>query len=222
MTCYNSSLWNNFIPCATRTITPSATCENLRNYNDIVIDLPIYQQAARMFVHGIFDKRYYTTTSFKSSSTKPSTPKTKRKRKFIPPKAIVNLTPKSRNLFKTLLSIAIQNSEGKNNNDGNKIIGILLKYQQSSSGEPRMVFQFDFLRQVELENSEHEGVSLEVKEDGKTPKNHRDSIDDGLLKLYIHSDAVMKVLGCTIDIDDKDGFTPLVYDRDGVLVDPNY
>lgn len=63
-------------------------------------------------------------------------------------------------------------------------------------------------------------VSLEVLEDG-TPKSPRDAIDDGLPKLYVHHNAFMKVLGATVDVNMED-ITPILYDREGNLMDPNF
>jgi len=47
----------------------------------------------------------------------------------------------------------------------------------------------------------HSRVSLEVLEDGVTPKPPSDSWDDDLPKLYIQRGAFMKVLGGTLDVD---------------------
>ena len=41
------------------------------------------------------------------------------------------------------------------------IVGILLRFQQSKSGEPRMVFTFDFVNQEQIGRKD-EPVSLEV------------------------------------------------------------
>eukprot|EP00957_Ditylum_brightwellii_P202154 15328836-Ditylum_brightwellii.AAC.2 len=66
-------------------------------------------------------------------------------------------------------------------------------------------------------------VSLEVLEDGVTPKPPSESQNDGLPKLYVHHSAFMKVLGSTVDVDiDKSGmFKPILYDREGNMMDPN-
>jgi len=146
---------------------------------------------------------------------------TKKKKKFIPPKAILNLTPKARDLFRKLLANVVKKDDSNIEENDNTIIGIMLKFKQSSSGEPRMVFQFNFVAKKDI-GDEDEPVSLELLDDGITPKNYRDSLNDGLPKFYVHSDAIMKVLGTTVDINEKDGVTPLVIDRDGNVVDPDY
>lgn len=63
-------------------------------------------------------------------------------------------------------------------------------------------------------------VSLEVLEDGVTPKPPEESEGDGLRKLYIHHNAFMKVLSCTLDVDEVN-MVPLLYDREGNKLDPN-
>ena len=62
-------------------------------------------------------------------------------------------------------------------------------------------------------------VSLEVLEDGVTPKSPEDSENDGLPKLYVHHNAFMKVLSCTLDVDEAN-LIPLLYDREGNKLDP--
>ena len=67
-------------------------------------------------------------------------------------------------------------------------------------------------------------VSLEMMEDGVTPKPPSESMDDGLPKLYIHHAAFMKVLGGTLDVklDAETGdLTPKLVDREGHEMDPN-
>jgi hypothetical protein len=72
-------------------------------------------------------------------------PRSKRKKsKFIPRKAAVKLTEKTRTFFKTLL-------ESNPDKDG-----IMLNFQQPMSGEPRMVFSFGFVTKDEL-SEEDEG-----------------------------------------------------------------
>lgn len=73
-----------------------------------------------------------------SSSSSSSNKRRKKKSKFIPRKAAVQLTEKARTLFKRLL-------ESNPSKDG-----ILLNYQQSSTGEPRMVFSFSFVTKDQL------------------------------------------------------------------------
>jgi hypothetical protein len=154
--------------------------------------------------------RYLATANSAASST----PRVS----FVPQKAPVKMTPKARKFFKGLLA---------HNMESNKeTIGIMLRYRQSQTGEPRMVFTFDFVTQNQISDKD-EPVSLELVEsigsDGEkeeTPKLPQDSYDDGLPKLFIHEHAFMKVLGCTIDINTLD-LTPVLYDREGNLCDPN-
>lgn len=100
-------------------------------------------------------------------------------------------------------------------------MGIMLKYQMSTAGQMKMVFAFEFVRPADI-GPDDEGVSLELLDDG-SPKPPSESEQDSLPKLYIHHTAFMKVLGGTLDVDiKKDGsFTPILYDREGNLLDPN-
>jgi hypothetical protein len=68
----------------------------------------------------------------------------RKKSKFMPRKAAVKMTEKTRTFFKTLL---------ENNPDKD---GVLLNYTQPASGEPRMVFAFGFVTKDEL-SEEDEG-----------------------------------------------------------------
>lgn len=85
-----------------------------------------------------------------------------------------------------------------------------------------MVFTFDFVTTEGLDPDD-EGVSLEMLEDGVTPKPPSASQNDGLPKLYVRQNAFMKVLGSTIDVDVKNNgvFSPIVFDREGNRIDPN-
>jgi hypothetical protein len=62
-------------------------------------------------------------------------------------------------------------------------------------------------------------VSLELLEDGK-PKSPEESMNDGLPKLYVHHNAFMKVLSATVDVN-LESITPILYDREGNVMDPN-
>jgi hypothetical protein len=96
------------------------------------------------------------------STSSPTTPNRRRKGKkeFVPRKAAVELTEPARLFFKRLLSHPPRA----------EIIGILLNYDQSTTGEPRMVFSFSFVTADDIErlslahngNAPPEGVSLEV------------------------------------------------------------
>lgn len=181
----------------------------------------------------VHTREYSASPTVNLSSPSFTTPKKGRKRKFIPRKAAVQITDQARNFFKALL---------ESNSDKT---GIILNYQQASSGQPRMVFTFGFVTNDEL-SPEDEGyvrfycvsdvpygsslssltktldfpsVSLELLEDG-TPKLPRDSIDDGLPKLYVHHNAFLKVLGATVDVD-MENITPILYDKEGNTMDPN-
>jgi hypothetical protein len=101
------------------------------------------------------DSVYFSSSSDDAKTKSPfasnnsSLPKKKqrprRKLKFVPQKAAVALTPKARNFFRALLE----------STSDEKVIGIILNYHQSSTGEPRMVFSFDFVKEGQLmENDE--------------------------------------------------------------------
>jgi len=133
----------------------------------------------------------------------------KRSHAFIPRKAPLLLTETARKFFKALL---------KGKEDDKNVIGIMLNYHQSSTGEPRMVFAFDFVRAGQLGKND-ESVSLEILGDG-TAKPPAESCDDGLPKLYVHHNAFMKVLGGKLDVD-TETFKLILYDREGNEMDPN-
>lgn len=103
--------------------------------------------------------------------------------------------------------------------------GILLKYEVSAKQAMRMTFKFDLIKDREKElTDQDEGVSLEVLEDGVTPKPPTESWDDNLPKLYIHQSAFMKVLGAKLDVDfnsETGDLTPKLFDREGFELDPN-
>ena len=143
-----------------------------------------------------------------------------RRRRFIPRKAAVALTPKARTFFRSLLeNVTSIQSDGESKQSDDAIIGIQLTYSQSTTGEPRMVFGFSFLRASALHPND-EAVSLEVLEDGETPKPPAEALEDGLPKLYVHRDAVLKVLGATLDVD-QERLVPILYDKEGNVMDPN-
>jgi hypothetical protein len=145
----------------------------------------------------------------KTISSAPAAPKKKRTRKtIIPRKAAVQMTPKARKFFTLLLE----------NPPADKI-GVMLHYDQSNTGEPRMVFSFDFCSAADL-GPDDEGVSLRVLADGITPVPPVDSLTDGLPKLYVSGNAFLKVLGATVDVD-IETMTPLLVDREGNPMDPN-
>lgn len=67
-------------------------------------------------------------------------------------------------------------------------------------------------------------VSLEVLDDGVTPKPPAESWNDNLPKLYIDSGAFMKVLGGKLDVKvnpETGDIIPLLFDREGNEMDPN-
>ncbi|KAL7448840.1 hypothetical protein ACHAWC_002370 [Mediolabrus comicus] len=131
---------------------------------------------------------------------------------MIPRKAALHLTPKARDIFRKLI-------------DATSSEGIILKYEMSSQHALRMAFKFDLVKDAKKELSfDDEGVSLEVLEDGITPKPPADSWNDGLPKLYIHHAAFMKVLGGKLDVKmntETGDLIPLLFDREGNEMDPN-
>lgn len=169
-----------------------------------------------------------TSSSISSSASSPfdlratgkdhlSAIKKKRKRFFVPRIAAVRMTEESRTFFKALLK----------NPPRPEIIGVMLNYDQSQTGEPRMVFSFSFVTADDIDPLQDEGVSLEVidKVDSQganvvIPKPPTESRTDGLPKLYVHHNAFLKVLGATVDVD-KSTITPILYDREGNRMDPN-
>lgn len=178
--------------------------------------------------------RYFATSSVlspfdpdnqgKTLSSSSTTKKEKKKRRtFIPRIAAVQFTDKARKFFKLLLQDQIEKQPD--------VIGILLNYTQSTTGEPRMVYTFSFVTKNDIDIEQDEGVSLELitttttKEDGTTttitiPKSPIDSRNDGLPKIYVHHNAFLKVLGATIDIDTTT-YTPILLDAEGNRMDPN-
>jgi len=141
-----------------------------------------------------------------------STITTRKMTKMVPRKAALALTPKARDIFKKI--IAATGSEG-----------IMLKYEISSQHSLRMAFKFDLVKDAEKEiGAQDEGVSLELLEDGVTPKLPSDSWNDNLPKLYIHHGAFMKVLGGTIDVElnsETGDLTPKLFNREGHEMEPN-
>lgn len=75
----------------------------------------------------------------------------KKTHSFIPKKAPVSLTETTRKFFKALL---------KSKESDTNVVGIMLNYHQSSSGEPRMVFGFDFVRADQLDKNDERCVSM--------------------------------------------------------------
>ena len=71
-----------------------------------------------------------------------TTKRKKKKKQFVPRKAAVALTEQSRTFFRKLLENNAQ------------VDGIILKYEQSSTGEPRMVFSFDFVKLEQLQEGD--------------------------------------------------------------------
>lgn len=146
-----------------------------------------------------------------------TTKATGKKREFVPRKAAVKLTDKARKFFKLLLDDPPRKD----------VVGIMLNYGQPKSGEPRMVFSFDFVTADEIDGDQDEGVSLELVQQVdrhgnriEVPKPPSESQHDGLPKLYVHHNAFLKVLGATLDVDAKT-LTPIIYDREGNTMDPN-
>ena len=89
-----------------------------------------------------FASRPYSATSTDLQASSPFSygrgKKLKKKHKFVPRKAAVQLTENARLFFRKLLEA-----------NPNKA-GIILNYHQASTGEPRMVFSFDFVTKDQL------------------------------------------------------------------------
>ena len=141
----------------------------------------------------------------------------KKRREFVPRKAAVQLTDRARKFFQLLL----KDPPRKN------VVGIMLNYGQPKSGEPRMVYSFDFVTAEDIDWDQDEGVSLElvsqIDRHGNRidiPKPPSESQHDGLPKLYVHHHAFLKVLGATLDVD-TETLTPILIDREGNTMDPN-
>jgi hypothetical protein len=91
----------------------------------------------------MFQKDDHATRSSPFATNSTTTTKTnphqrKKRSKFIPRKAAVQLSERSRSLFQKLLASQPDKD------------GILLNYHQSSTGEPRMVYTFQFITKDEL------------------------------------------------------------------------
>lgn len=111
----------------------------------------------------------------------------------------------------------------------------MLDYHQSTSGQPRMVYAFRFVTLNDIDASLDEAVPL-FSDDDKHDDDHQDEVyhheeDDNAQKtrhdhhdhrpqLYVHHNAFLKVLGATLDVDITN-VTPILYDRQGNLMDPN-
>jgi len=103
-------------------------------------------------------------------------------------------------------------------------VGILLNFHQLQSGKPHMIFSFTFVTQDKLQLPEDhmaEGISLEVVPSNSmmdlvaptmVPKPPTKSWNDGLPKLYIHQNGLLKVLGATIDIQPNNPADFILYD----------
>ena len=115
------------------------------------------------------------------------------RRSLVSRKDPVEITDLGRNFFITVLKTTSRPD----------IAGVMLRYQQHSSGDPRMVFSFDLVTSEDIHKLD-EPVSLSDE-----------------LKLYIHHNAFMKVLGSTIDFSKERGL-PILLDREGNELDPNF
>lgn len=123
-----------------------------------------------------------------------------KRRRIVMRKPPVTLTDTARSFFQKLLQ-----SPPRDN-----VIGIMLDYHQSTSGEPRMVYSFRFVNAKDIDDKLDESVPL-WEEDSTEPTRP---------KLYVHHNAFLKVLGAKLDVD-VEKVTPILYDREGNLMDPN-
>jgi hypothetical protein len=138
-----------------------------------------------------------------------SPPPRKRPRKqFVPRKAAVQITENARKFFLALLEHPPRP----------EICGIMLNYNQSSTGEPRMVFSFTFVTPNDITDDD-EPVTLRVDKHGQ-PLTPMETRNDGERKLYVSQHAFLKVLGTTVEVD-KDTMQPILHDVEGNLMDPN-
>ena len=88
--------------------------------------------------------RFYSNTTTLQLQEKPTTPTQHRRRPLRSEKPVIQLTPKARTFFQRLFS-QVQ-PEDTMTPSSDPILGFRLLYQQSQSGQPRMVFSFDFAR----------------------------------------------------------------------------
>ena len=90
--------------------------------------------------------------------------------------------------------------------------GIVLKLSHSTSGQPRMVYSFDFISPAQLEDLEIEGHGEAVALTASEFPNKT---------LYVHQTAFMKVLSATLDFDAEKSELYL-QDKEGNAMDPNH
>jgi hypothetical protein len=153
----------------------------------------------------------------------PEPPKQKKKRRsslsLKARKPPVTLTAAARIFFQKLFS-------SESLRDG--IVGIILDHHQSTSGEPRMVYSFRFVTNADVDASLDEAVPLWEEKNERNDDDEQPKDDDADAKqqhqqkksLYVHHNAFLKVLGATLDVD-MTTVTPILYDREGNVMDPN-
>ena len=98
---------------------------------------------------------------------------------------------------------ATQDAEKGNIDVEDKVCGIRLSYEQSHTAEPRMVFRFDFVKPSDIEINVDEVIG---------------GMGDRVF--VVHRTAILKCLGGRVEVDEEDGFTPVVRDRHGDLLNP--
>ena len=159
-----------------------------------------------------FDQSNHSTTlGTEQDSTEKHRSRRRRPLRFVPLKPAVDVAPKARKFFIQLLKQPPRPS----------ICGIRLNYKQAASGEPRMVFSFEFVTREQLTDVD-EAIPLELDDDNddkERKSKHSESNPDTLPKLYVSGSAFLKVLGSTVDVDKN--FLPILYDREGNRMDPN-
>lgn len=200
----------SILPAVTTTAHLNFPIMLLKNHESTISPIRSHHQNSNMTVMNMNTVSSFNNISEVNTMRQFSSSGINAKR-FIPRKAAVALTQNTRSLFKKLLQNRSQ--EGG---------GIILKLQHSTSGQPRLVFTLGFIEQNDVSETD-EGVSLELLEDEETPKSPKDSMNDGLPKLFVHETSFMKVLGGTLDVEvTKDGnFIPKIRDKEGNLIEPN-
>ena len=160
----------------------------------------------RLFSSSPFDRNNHTTGTI-SDKGKTQEKRPRRPLKVVPLKPAVDVAPKARQFFIQLLRDPPRP----------EICGVRLSYKQASSGEPRMVFSFEFVTPDQLDKFDEE-VPLDL--DSDTNQSGVEETESSTSPaLFVSGSAFLKVLGATVDVDDR--FLPILYDKEGNRMDPN-